>query len=175
MCTNRRGSALLAVLWLAAALSAIAFTVATTVRGETERTSTDIDSIRAYYLASGSVERSILWILWGPTQRNKDGSPRYFNPPMPVMHFRYPNGMADVEVIPETSKLNINTSPPLQLMALMAALGVSADRAQMIVAGIVDWRGGSPGRSPISTNIIFPSPRLSDPGTRLLNRSKNFL
>ena len=61
---TERGSALLAVLWLAAALSAIAFTVATTVRGETERTSTDIDSLRAYYLASGSVERGILWILW---------------------------------------------------------------------------------------------------------------
>jgi general secretion pathway protein K len=140
-----RGSALLAVLWLAAALSAIAFTVATTVRGETERTSTDIDSLRAYYLASGSVERGILWILWGPMQRNQDGSPRYFNPPMPVMHFQYPSGMADVEVIPETSKLNINSAPPPQLMALIAALGVSADRAQTIVAGIVDWRGSSAG------------------------------
>ncbi len=142
---GRTGSALLAVLWLAAALSAIAFTVANTVHGETERTSTDVDSLRAYYLASGSVERAILWIIWGPGQRNPDGSPRYYNPPMPVIHFQYPTGLADVEVIPETSKLNINTTPSAQLMALMAALGVSAERAQMIVAGINDWRSGAPG------------------------------
>src|SRR5271155_1824303 len=36
---RRRGSALLAVLWLTAALSAIAFSVASMVRAETERTS----------------------------------------------------------------------------------------------------------------------------------------
>src|SRR5215472_2989712 len=59
------GSALLAVLWLAAGLSAIAFGVATTVRGETERTSTATDATRAYYLATGSVDRAILWRAWG--------------------------------------------------------------------------------------------------------------
>ena len=37
---SQRGAALLAVLWLSAILTAIAFSVATTVRGETERTST---------------------------------------------------------------------------------------------------------------------------------------
>ncbi len=41
------GTALLAVLWLTAALSAIAFTVASTVRAETERTATDIEALRA--------------------------------------------------------------------------------------------------------------------------------
>src|ERR1700683_539910 len=52
---RRRGSALLAVLWLTAALSAIAFSVASMVRAETERTSTAVDSLRAYYLATGSI------------------------------------------------------------------------------------------------------------------------
>src|ERR671938_661238 len=37
---SKRGGALLAVLWLSVALSAIAFSVANSVRGETERTST---------------------------------------------------------------------------------------------------------------------------------------
>jgi len=57
-----RGMALLAVLWLAAALSAIAFTVATSVRSETDRTSTDVDSLKAYYLATGAINRAILRI-----------------------------------------------------------------------------------------------------------------
>ncbi len=37
-----KGGALLAVLWLSAALAAIALSVATTVRGETDRVSTAI-------------------------------------------------------------------------------------------------------------------------------------
>jgi len=72
--SRRRGSALLAVLWLSAALSAIAFTVANTVRAETERTSTAVDSLRAYYLASGAIDRAILYIQWGPGYRNPDGT-----------------------------------------------------------------------------------------------------
>lgn len=142
---GRRGSALLAVLWLAAALAAIAFAVANNVKGETERTSTEVDSLRAYYVATGGIERALLWILWGPGHRNPDGTPRFYTPPMPIMHFEFPTGAADVELIPETSKLNINTATPQQWMALMGALGVPADRAQTIVAGILDWRSRTPG------------------------------
>src|SRR5689334_2270808 len=119
---QKRGSALLAVMWLSAALSAIAFTVSTSVRAETERTSTAIDGIRAYYVATGSIDRGILWILWGSQYRNPDGTPRYFQAPMPLMHFEFPSGAADVEVIPESSKIDINRAPPEQLMMLMSAL-----------------------------------------------------
>ena len=42
--SNRRGSALLAVLWLSAVLAAIAFSLASTVRGEAERAATSVDS-----------------------------------------------------------------------------------------------------------------------------------
>src|SRR5260370_38930935 len=73
--TNRRGVALLSVLWLAAALSAIAFTVANLVRAETERALTGKDAVRAYYLASGAIEPAMLYVQWGPACRNPDGSP----------------------------------------------------------------------------------------------------
>src|SRR5947209_15352061 len=91
---NRRGSALLAVLWLSAALSAIAFTVANTVRSETERTSTAVDSLRAYYLATGAIDRTLLYIHWGAGPRKPDGSPKYFENPMPVLRFEFPSGSA---------------------------------------------------------------------------------
>ncbi|MGH9591795.1 MAG: hypothetical protein ACRD5L_01795, partial [Bryobacteraceae bacterium] len=71
---GERGSALLAVLWLVAALSAIAFTVASTVRAETDRVSTEKDALRAYYLAQGAVYRGILWLVWGTNgYRGPDG------------------------------------------------------------------------------------------------------
>ena len=54
----RRGSALLMVLWISAALAAVAFSLANTVRGETDRTSTELDEVRGYYLAVGAVDRA---------------------------------------------------------------------------------------------------------------------
>ncbi len=144
---EKRGSALLAVLWLTAALSAIAFTVATTVRAETERTSTAADALKAYYLATGAIERTLLYIQWGPGFRNPDGSPKYFENPMPVMRFESSTGSAVAELIPESSKLNVNTAPPSELTGLLAALGVPADQALTITQGILDWRSQSPGNS----------------------------
>src|ERR1700730_11687643 len=126
-CDTQRGSALLAVLWLAAALSAIAFSVANTVRAETERTSTDVGALRAYYLASGAIDRAILYILWGPSYRNPDGTPKYFQNSIPALQFNFPTGAATTEIIPETSRLNVNSAPPPELLRLLLALGAPPD------------------------------------------------
>jgi general secretion pathway protein K len=150
MPTDRRGSALLAVLWLTAALSAIAFSVANTVRAETERTSTAVDSVRAYYLATGAIHRAILRIEWGPGYRNPDGNSMFGGKgqgPMTMMQFEFPSGSAVVNLIPETAKLNVNQTPPLELMNLLMVLGTTPELAQAIAQGIVDWRTGSPGGS----------------------------
>jgi type II secretory pathway component PulK len=65
----RRGSALLAVLWLSAALAAIGFSLATTIHGETERTSTALDGLRSYYLAAAGIDRAAVEALWGIQNR----------------------------------------------------------------------------------------------------------
>lgn len=143
--SKQSGVALLSVLWLVAALTAIAFTVANLVRAETDRTSTERDALRAYYLASGAISRAVLYVQWGPNYRNDDGTPKYFVPPMPVLHFDFPTGSAAVQVIPENNKLNINTVPPEQLKILLLVLGVDPGRVDSIVAGIVDWRSPAPG------------------------------
>src|SRR5436190_4925322 len=101
--TDNRGSALLAVLWLSLALSAIAFSVASTVRGETERVSTAVDGVRSYYLATGAIERAILYVQWGKQRAANDDNLYYF-PSRPVLRMSFPTGEAEVEVIPETAK-----------------------------------------------------------------------
>ena len=135
----RRGGALLAVLWLAAALSAIAFSVANTVRTETERTATSSEGLRTYYLASGSIDRAILWMQWG-----RNGSQVHYRPPMPYLRYAYPSGVAVVEVIPETAKININFAPAEQLLTLLVACGADPMRASEITAAILDWRTAGP-------------------------------
>jgi general secretion pathway protein K len=143
--TNRKGGALLAVLWLAAALATIAFSVATTVRGETERTTTLAEGVRTYYLATGAIERMRLYMTWGAGHKNPDGSAKYYDPDMPRVPMQFPTGAAVVEIIPESAKLNINSAKPEELLLLLAALGVELQRAQQIVPAIIDWRTGAPG------------------------------
>jgi general secretion pathway protein K len=136
-----RGSALLAMLWLSAALAAIAFSVAVSVRSETDRVASASDGLRAWYLAEGSVERGIQWMLWGPGVNNPDGSPRW-RPNLPRMTMSYPSGDAIVEMIPESAKLNINTATPDDLTRVVMAVSGDAGRTAQIVAAILDWRGG---------------------------------
>lgn len=137
---HRRGGALLAVLWLSAALSAIAFSLANTVRGEVERTSTAVDGLRSYYLAQAGVERGILYLFWGLENRLPPNAPIRYSSATPVLPFTFPSGETRVEVVPETAKLNINTSPPEDLMRLLLALGLDPARALEAVQAIVDWR-----------------------------------
>ncbi|MDQ6677090.1 MAG: type II secretion system protein GspK, partial [Acidobacteriota bacterium] len=129
--TNRRGGALLAVMWLSAALAAVAFSVASTVRSETERTSTAVDDLRTYYLATGAIERSILRMQWGNT---------WFTPGQPMIDYQFPLGDVHVDIIPEAAKLNINQATPAMLFQLLLALTRDEGRAQEVTQSIVDWR-----------------------------------
>jgi general secretion pathway protein K len=141
--TSRRGSALVAVLWLSAALAAIALSVATSVRSETGRVSSSLDGLRAQYLAAGAVERALLYAEWGPRYRLPDGTPMYPSD-IPRFVLQFPSGQVEVEIVSESAKLNVNTSKPEELFQLLGALGVDPERAQQIVAGIVDWRRPAP-------------------------------
>jgi len=141
---RERGTALLAVLWLSAALATIAISLADTVRGEAERSATAVDSVRSENLAIGGLRRAILYMDWG---RSHPDNPVY-KPPVPFYAFDFPEGQAIVDVIPETAKLNVNTAQPDDLLRLILNLGVEAARAQEIVAAIVDWR--SPSADPAS-------------------------
>jgi len=132
----RSGVALLAVLWLSAALATIALSLADTVRGEAERSATAVDSLRSSYLAEGAVRRAALYMDWA---RKYPNNPAY-RPPDPYFTFDFPEGQATVEVIPETAKFNINYIGPDDLVRILIYLGVEPGAAQEIAAAIADWR-----------------------------------
>jgi general secretion pathway protein K len=150
MATRRTtGGALLAVLWLSAALGAIAFSLASTVRAEIDRASTAVDGTRTYYLAQGALQRAILYLDWATKEPIRpDGSRRYYSPGDIAIPLAFASGEARVEVIPEASKLNINLAPPEDLLRLLVHLGVPFERAQAIVLGIIDWRTPAPDNKP---------------------------
>ena len=134
--TLQRGSALLAVLWLSAALAAIGFSIASTVRGETDRTATSLDALRSYYLAVGGIERGTMELLWSVNNPDKHILPP--NVISTVYHFA--TGDVRLEILPEAGKLNINQVTLEQLFRLCTALGLDPARAQEIAAAMDDWR-----------------------------------
>jgi len=157
-CRRTRGGALLAVLWLSAGLAAIALSVSSNVRSETDRVSTSGEGLRASYLASGALERGILWLQWGNSGFNSnapDGLPRFWTYTMRRLPMRFPSGDALVEVIPESSKLNINRADPDDLYRVVFAVSGDPARARQIADGIMDWR--SPAASPSAFDQYYLS------------------
>jgi len=151
---SRRGSALLAVMWLSAALAAIAFSLSLTVRGETDRASTAVDGLRAYYLARGAVERAALeldWSVWNPV-----------NPPIPPnsieITYHFNSGDARVEFLPETGKIDLNTATPEMLDRLLLSLNVEPGRAAEIATAIADWRTPAPDGGPFDAYYLSQKP-----------------
>jgi len=159
-----RGAALLAVLWLAAGLSAIALTIANTVRGETERSSTEADGLKAYYLAMGAIDRMLLYLELPNSSpqsgasgrreslRQSDASPNANNAfriqeSTRLIPLDFPTGVVMGELIPETSKLDVNRASSRDLLNLLLALGQDPAQAEQTVAGIMDWRGTTRGGS----------------------------
>jgi general secretion pathway protein K len=153
-----RGSALLAVLWLSAALAAIAFSLSTTVRSETDRASTAIDGVRCYYLATGAVERAQLEMFWGMDRPD---------PPIPhdatSVDYQFPLGTAHVEILPEAGKLNVNQAPVEMLYKLLAALGADPERAQELALAIDDWRKPSAAATSLDSYYLSQIPSFRQP------------
>ncbi len=147
-----RGSALLMVLWISAALAAVAFSLANTVRGETDRTSTALDEVRGYYLAVGAVDRAALELLWDVSPQGE----RKIKLGAAWVDYTFPTGVAHVELIPEAAKLDVNSVPPDRLMRLLTALGVEPGQAMEITHGILARRGGDGGALSAPPGPSFP-------------------
>ncbi len=146
------------MLWLVAGLSAIALTVANTVRGETERSSTDADGLKAYYLATGAIDRMLLFMEkpnagQANSSKGRRGGASAQQPSRTpitpeaarVLLLDFPTGVVTGEIIPETSKLDVNKASSKELLNLLLALGEDPEHAEQTLAGILDWRGGSRG------------------------------
>jgi general secretion pathway protein K len=137
---RKRGGALLAVLWLSAALAAIAFSAAQTVRAERERTQNLLEGTQASLLASSAAERGLFYVLWGGSFRLPDGRPRFWTPDMPYVRMSFPSGEALVEIIPESSRIDVNGAEPELLARLASAVGAPPAVAGRIAGLIVQWR-----------------------------------
>ncbi|HEX7023256.1 MAG TPA: hypothetical protein VF187_00440 [Gemmatimonadales bacterium] len=150
------------VLWVSAALAAIAFSMASTVRGEVERTGTAVDGLRSYFLAIGGIQRGSIELLWSVLYPNQRPIPKG----TAVIDYQFPSGVVRVEILPEAGKLDVNFIPRLDLVRLLIALGEPQSQAQQIADAIIEYRGqegggGAPGGFSPGGPPTFRSPHAS--------------
>jgi general secretion pathway protein K len=157
----RRGGALLAVLWLSAALAAIAFSAAQKVRVERDRTQNLVEGMQAELLATSALDRGLFHVLGAPLGYTSEGVPIPWSQERPFMRLNFPSGEALVEVIPESSKMNVNDAQPEKLFRLLLALGVPRALAEQIAIAIVDWRSPVPGAPALPEGPTFSPPHAS--------------
>jgi general secretion pathway protein K len=153
----RSGSALLAVLWLSAALAVIGFSLATTIHGETERTATALDGLRSYYLATAGIDRAAVEALWGIQNPAVRTIPEWAT----EMTYQFASGEVRVEFIPETAKLNVNRASLEDLTRLGMALGLDAARADGLAHAIDQARSGAKGPPDLTQAPSFQPPGAS--------------
>lgn len=140
----QKGVALLAVLWLAVALSLMALATAQMVRTEVQALSNQMEWQRGYYLARGGLEAAIYSIaayqpnLAAPSPGPE--TPAQFLPGKRWLQFEFPGGSCTVEIVPENAKLDVNQAAPEQLAALFEAVGLSETDSLDLAAAIADWR-----------------------------------
>ena len=153
---DRRGSALLAVMWFSAALSAIAFTLSMTVRTELDRAALNVNSTRAYFLAQGAVEIAAKR-MFDRLDREEEFHSRVFRKGQRFMEIRLPGGSAKVDIIGDSGKLNVHSLPPEVLARLLMASGAESGRAVEIAGNIAWLRRGNRQRGNMPADIL-PSP-----------------
>jgi general secretion pathway protein K len=119
-----------------------------------------MDGARAYYLASGAIERASMELLWSATM-----PPDRRLIPQGAAHvdYQFPGGVARVEIVPETAKLNVNFSPPAELYRLGVALGLDPDRARQIAAAIDEWRSPALGLTGLDSYYLSLTPSFRPP------------
>jgi hypothetical protein len=142
------------VLWLSAALTVIGFSLAVTIRGETERTATALDGLRSYYLAAAGIDRAAVELLWAIQSPGASRLPEHAT--RVVYHFD--SGDVRVEFIPETAKLNVNSTTNVSvedLTRLAMALGLDETRAGALAQAINQAR--SPGAGGAAGSAGLPS------------------
>ena len=138
--SSRLGSALLAVLWFSTALSAIAFTLSMTVRTEMDRAALNMDDARAYFLAHGAIEATMMQLA--DRSRGEMDGLSAFRPGQRFLRLAFPTGEVEVEIIGESGKLDLNRAPPQALARVLAASGLDPAASLTMAFNIVDSRSG---------------------------------
>ncbi len=145
-----RGAVLLIVLWIMVAMSVLGLSFSAAIRTEVNAARNVVDQKQSYYLARAGFEYAVFKILearsaFAQSQQLLEGELESI--PEVLTGFstlQLENGVAEVEVIDETGKINLN-APVDQTFSdlvynVLIVVGVEPVLAETITDSIIDWK-----------------------------------
>jgi len=133
------GVALLAVMSAVSVMLLVALAFSGSVQIETRSTIYRKQATQAYAMAVGGVQAAILEIAYPPAQDQSD-KPRLWRKGQRTVRVPYAQGVALVEIVNETGKVNLNGAGQEQLARLFEARGVGKEQAAQLALAIDHWR-----------------------------------
>lgn len=137
MSRRPRGAALLLVLWLMVLLIALVGAFSLAARTEGLEGHAQVDGVRGQALARAGLEYALTRVaLQDPKlQWRPDGRPYTLT---------FGDGSAEVRIVDEDGKVDLNHADAPLLTALAQAAGIERGHAEKIAGAIIDWRDSDP-------------------------------
>jgi general secretion pathway protein K len=152
--SEKRGVALIMVLWVIAILSVVVFEFCFAMRTEVHITNNYKEELQCYAMAEGGVERAITELIYKHDPRVQqirktlisqersqdqqdqkewavDGRPY----PLP-----FNQGTCEIRIMSEAGKVNINVVSESMLRKIIGQLGPEGEAKDTVVDSILDWR-----------------------------------
>ena len=140
---NRRGIALIAVLWVVTLLAVVAASFTTTVRTETKLARNSLDNAEARALADAGVHRAVLALLDPRGDKLEDmlptGDGNWWLDGVP-RRFDFGGAEVWVSVQDEGGKIDLNRAPDALLRSLFLSAGLDGNAAAALVDAVADFR-----------------------------------
>jgi general secretion pathway protein K len=141
----QRGAVLVVVLWVTVALSLLAVSFSAAVRTEVNAARNTVDQKQAYYMAKAGVEYAVFKLIEAQSVFFQSQQAQQLGQPPPevltgFLALELADGGAEIEVIDETGKLNVNLAPAHLIYNLLIMVGIDARDADVITDSIEDWR-----------------------------------
>jgi general secretion pathway protein K len=129
--TSEHGFVIVAVLWIIAALSALAMVFAVYLSNSAQALAVSDDGLQAEALVSASVELTAYQLsLAGDDARPLQGS----------FHYRLDHAETLVSFVSETARIDLNLAPKDLLANLLSGLGADPENAGRYADRIIGWR-----------------------------------
>jgi general secretion pathway protein K len=129
--TSEQGFVLVAVLWILAALSALAMIFAVYLSNSAQALAVNDAGLQAEALVSGSLELTAYQLsLAGDKARPFQGS----------FHYRLDKAETLVSFVSETARIDLNLAPKDMLANLLSGLGAGPENAGQYADRIIGWR-----------------------------------
>jgi len=142
---KERGAVLIVVMWLILAIGMLAASFSASIRIEVDAARNVVDQKQSFYLARAGIEYAVYRLMEAQSvffqSQQALGTDFAEVPEILTGHLslKLTGGSAEVDVLDETGKLNVNHAPDYMLFNLLLMVGVDESQADVITDSVMDW------------------------------------